>query len=320
MGGAGEHSLTRVLPVHVVVVITVTVIFHAIVSSILELFWDLPRSPVLRDPIQRWKSISGIHLENIEAGSKAKSADCHSLPESVPFDNIAVLVDDLALFEVECWIGVHAGRLHERLELVAGMTLRTLNAEDALNGILPEAGVAESVSHVRPFLLVSPFYFEFGTAIVVVVSRGGPILHVLFVVELLGLRNPFSRGLSPPVVILEEAIVQVFVITLVQFALVKSRGDVALLVEVLWADLGDVQVNHVAVVGINIEQFLFSQVRDTHVTIVGNVLMGQNHIRLVPFIAWCFHVSDAYVFFDLVLVNLEEEILFCDHLIQGVRS
>ena len=79
-------------------------------------------------------------------------------------------------------------------------------------------------------------------------------------------------------------------------------------------------VDHVAVVRINIEQFVFSQVRHTHVIIVGNVFMGQNHIWLVPFIAWCLHVSDTHVFVDLVLVYLKEEILFCNHFMVRIRS
>jgi hypothetical protein len=83
-------------------------------------------------------------------------------------------------------------------------------------------------------------------------------------VDFLGLRHPGASGLSPPVVVLEEAVVQVRVPILCVVLLVEASWDVALLVEVLRSDLGDVEVHNVGVVAVQLPQLVTFEARCVH--------------------------------------------------------
>jgi hypothetical protein len=67
----------------------------------------------------------------------------------------------------------------------------------------------------------------------------------------LGLREPGACGLSPAVIKVKEHVVQVLVLVADRFNLVEVRRNIRNLVKVLWTDLANVQINHMAIVGID---------------------------------------------------------------------
>ena len=85
----------------------------------------------------------------------------------------------------------------------------SLNAENALDGLLAEDGVAETRGDVRELLVITPLDFPLVTLVVIVMACSWPRLKSLLVVNLLGLREPGAGRLSPSVVELEVNVVQV---------------------------------------------------------------------------------------------------------------
>ena len=74
------------------------------------------------------------------------------------------------MLKVEGGIRVHARCLNERLELVTRVSWCSFDSKYALNWLLAQNGVSESVSYVRELLVVTPVNFILVTSIVVVVS------------------------------------------------------------------------------------------------------------------------------------------------------
>lgn len=83
----------------------------------------------------------------------------------------------------------------------------SLNTNDAFDGLLAEDGIAETSRHVRELLVVAPLNLPLVTLVVIVMARRRPRLKSLLVVDLLGLREPSARWLSPSVVELEVDVV-----------------------------------------------------------------------------------------------------------------
>lgn len=157
------------------------------------------------------------------------------------------------------------------------MSWGSLYSEDSFNGLLSKDGVAESVSHMRELLILSPLNVVLATLVMVVVVGGRSVLESLLIVDLLSLRHPCSGGFSPSVVEVEEHVVQVLVRSSDSLELVELRRNVAELVKVLRSDLGDVQINQVTVVGINFKKLLLSKVLDIEETLDMDILVRKNH-------------------------------------------
>jgi hypothetical protein len=68
----------------------------------------------------------------------------------------------------------------------------------------------------------------------------------------LGLREPGTGRLSPAVVKVKEHVVQVLVLVADRFNLVEVRRNIRNLIKVMWTDLANVQINHMAIVGIDL--------------------------------------------------------------------
>jgi len=115
------------------------------------------------------------------------------------------------------------------------------------------------------------------------------------------------------VVVLEEAIVQVGVGLVGLLLLVVAGGDVADLVEVVGANLGNVHVDKVRVVTVQFEKFVLA-VQVFEVDVVGHidVLVGQDVAWLLSGVTGNRQGPCANVFADFVLVDSEEEVLLCD--------
>jgi hypothetical protein len=92
---------------------------------------------------------------------------------------------------------------------------------------------------MREFCLISPFQVVLGALVVIVVRSRGAVLELLLEVKFLSLGEPGSCGLSPPVVVFEEAIVQMAVEAFSALDLVETFGDVALVLQVFRSDLSN---------------------------------------------------------------------------------
>lgn len=75
-------------------------------------------------------------------------------------------------------------------------------------------------------------------------------------------------------VVLKELVIEVVLHLVFRVSnLVISGRDVALLFKVLRTNLGDVEVNHVAVVSVDVLELLFSQFSSVEMVLHGDVLM-----------------------------------------------
>ncbi len=157
------------------------------------------------------------------------------------------------MLKVKSGIRVHTWCLHERLELVTGVSGGSFNSENALDWLLTKNRIPESVGDMGELLIVAPVNLVFVTSIVIVVSSCGSVLKHLLVIEFLSLREPGACGFSPSVVVFEEAIVEMSVSLHREFNLVKSLWNITLRVKVFGSDLSDVKVNQVAIVAIKLE-------------------------------------------------------------------
>lgn len=179
---ANNSSLITILKIHNFVVITVTNLFKAPATSVLELLRNLPPIEVVRHPAERRHSVALIALENVEARVSSESSDSHNFPESNPLNEFSVFINGLSLSEVKSRIRIHGRSLYEGLELVTRVSRCSLDTENALNWFFAEHGVAQTISYVREFLVVFPLDLPLVTSVVVVVSSGGEALLVLSMV------------------------------------------------------------------------------------------------------------------------------------------
>lgn len=233
-------------------IVTISDTLEAPTRTILELLRDLPEVPVLCHPLQGRSTIGGIDFEAVECGPCSQGDCSQGFPEADPLGHSLVFINNFTLLEAECGIRVHGRGLNERLELIARVSGGTLNTQNALDWLLTKHGIAETVGDMRELLLFGPLDIELGTLIMIVVMSNGALLKSLLVVDLLSLREPCAGGLPPSVVEIEEHVVQVSILVSNRLNLIEVRGDVADLVEILGSHLTDVQVDHVAIVGIDL--------------------------------------------------------------------
>ena len=184
----------------------------------------------------------------------------------------------------------------------------SLNAENALNWLFTQNGKTESVGNVRELLFLSPLNVEFGALVVIVVMSVRVVLQGLLVIDLLSLREPRACGLPPSVIEIEEHVIQVLIPIANALNLIEVRGYVADLVEVLGADLADVKVDHMAIVGVDLGQLVLSQVLGVEPVLHVDVLVRQDDRRVAVVVAGGLAVEDLEVLVDFVLINLKEEV------------
>jgi len=127
---------------------------------------------------------------------------------------------------------------------------------------------------MRELLVFTPFNLMLGSTIVIVMSGGRSVTEGFSVTNFLGLREPGSCWLSPSVVVLKEFVIEMVLnLGLRMGDLVKSGRDIALLVKVTRADLGDMQVDHIAVISVDIHEFILSQFFNREEFLHGDVLV-----------------------------------------------
>ena len=196
----------------------------------------------------------------------------------------------------------------------------SFNTNDSFDRLLSQDRVTQTASNVREFLVISPLYFPLVTSVVIIMRGSSSIFLSLLEVDLLGLREPGSGGLSPSVVELKVNVVQMAVRALSVGDLIVPGRDVALLVEVFGANLSDMHVNHVRVVSIDLHHLVLVLPINVDVVVGADVLVGQHAGRLSKLVAWGFHVVHFQVLCFLLLVDFEEEVLFCDNLFVSALS
>jgi len=272
---SSDTSLGRVLDIHVIVIVAISVRLQVPASSVLELFGDLPPAPIVRHPGSRRSTIASVHLESVKSWHETESAKSQCLPESSPLDYFVVFVNGFAVFEVQGGVWVHTGRLDEGLELISGMGRCALNAKYTLNRLLTQDWIAKAVCYMGEFLVITPINFVFTTSIVVVVGSCRPVFQLLLEVDFLSLTKPLACRLSITMVEVEPAIVKVLVgLEESRVLLVKPCRHVAFFVQVFRSNLGDVHINEQRVVAINLKKLILGQAFGIYVVTDVDVLMG----------------------------------------------
>mmetsp|Transcript_4450 Transcript_4450/g.7592 ORF Transcript_4450/g.7592 Transcript_4450/m.7592 type:complete len:349 (+) Transcript_4450:618-1664(+) len=312
---SSNRSLPAVLQAHVVVVVGVTGALGVPAAAVLELSGDLVHEPVLADPLERGDSVAGVDLEDVEGGRGSTDDGGEGLPEPDPLGNLSVFIDHLAQLEVERRIRVHRGRLHEGLELVAGVSLGSLESQDSLEGALAELGVAESRGHVRELLVVGPLDIVLRALIMVVVVGGG--LPLPLNLELLFEEIHDIRGLAEGMVVSVEHVADRVVVLFEGIYGEHVGRHILLVIQVSGPDLGDVKVDHHAVEGVDLSHLLGSEGLCIHVILNIDTTVGYDDIGSAVGVAGGIEVVDLDVLVLLVLVEIKVHALFGDHLFQG---
>ena len=172
----------------------------------------------------------------------------------------------------------------------------------SFNRFFSELRVSQSSSNMRKLLILSPFNIIFVPFIMVIVISGWPVSQLLCECQLN--LHPFSSWLSPPMVVFKEHVIQsqTRVKLLVCSNLVHMCGDVRLIVNDPWSNLGNMHVYQQAVVGVDFEEFILSQTLGLNVMLNVNMLVRKNYIWMSKLVSWGFDVKHSYVFVHLVSI------------------
>ena len=198
------------------------------------------------------------------------------------------------------------------------MCWSSLNANDALDGLLAEDWVAETRGHMRELLIITPLDFPFVTLVVIIVACRRPCLKSLLMVDFLGLRKPGARRLSPPVIELKVDVVQVRVDVFTVSRLVVLGRDVTLFFQILRSNLCDVHINQVSVVPVNLHHLIRVLTVNVDVVVGADMLVRQDHLWLTELVARSIHIGNLKITSLLLLIDLEEEVLLGDNFVIGI--
>ena len=102
--------------------------------------------------------------------------------------------------------------------------------------------------------------------------------------------------------------------------LVVLCWDVALLLQILRADLRDMHIDQVSVVSIDLHHLIGVLAVNVDVVVGADMLVRQDRLWLAVLVAWSIHVGNLQVASLLLLIDLEEEVLLGDHLVVGILS
>jgi hypothetical protein len=95
--------------------------------------------------------------------------------------------------------------------------------------------------------------------------------------------------------------------------LIESLRNITLLIKVLWTHLGDVQVNEVREVSIQLPLLITFKTSSINVVIRTNVFVRDNVLRFAIFVTGGLNIMDLEVSVLLCFIYLEEEVLFRDN-------
>lgn len=91
--------------------------------------------------------------------------------------------------------------------------------------------------------------------------------------------------------------------------LVEPLWNIALLVKVFWPNLGDVHVNQVGIMTVDLQQLFLVVTVNINWMKVRNVLMGKDILRFSVRVTWSIKVVKFQVLLLLLLINTEVEVL-----------
>jgi hypothetical protein len=163
---------------------------------------------------------------------------------------------------------------------------------------------------MRELLVLSPLHIIDGAPISWVV------VHWLFALGLFPSLNVGRdigvRGFSPPVEVIEELVVNELIAHRIvpgfKILILQSWRNVAHLIQILRSDLGNVEVDEVAVVGVNLDELLVGEGGDVDLVLRVDAFVGHDDGGVPVVVAWGLEVEDPFVVLSLVLVELEEEV------------
>ena len=157
------------------------------------------------------------------------------------------------------------------------MSWCTLNTKNFFEGLFTKDWITKTIGNVRELLFLCPFNIPFGTLIVIVVVCNWTVFKSLLEIDLLGLREPSAGRLSPSVVEIEEHVVQVVVLVTNRLNLVEVRGYITHLIQILRSYLTNVKIDHMAIIGINLSQFILCQALSIKPVMNMDVLVGKDN-------------------------------------------
>ena len=169
-------------------------------------------------------------------------------------------------------------------------------------------------------LIITPLDFVLVSLIVIIVCGGWAIIQSFLVVKFLSLREPGSCWFSPSVIILKVDVFQLGIGFVHNGILVESFWDVALCIEILRSDLGNMHVNHVRVKTVDIKHLVLVITINVNWMLDMEMLVWKDYLWLTIFVSWGGHVVNFEIPVFLSLINLEEEILSCNDFIVGLSS
>ena len=127
-------------------------------------------------------------------------------------------------------------------------------------------------------------------------------------------------GFSPSVVVLKVNVVKLWVTSSSGLLLVESFWDVTLLVEILWSDLGDVHVDQIGIVGINVQHLVSIVSVNVNWVLNMEVFMWKNHMWMTMLVSRSFHIENLQIPVFFLLIDLEEEVFPGNYLVVGLCS
>lgn len=311
-----NRSLSTILDIHVVVIITISDTFKSPSGTILELSWDIEPIPLLSHPLKRWCTITLIDFEDIESWRQAENSESASFPEFNPLTNSLVLVDHFTFFEVKSGIWLHWWCLHERLELITWVSWCSFETENSLDRLFTKKWESESGGDMREFLALSPLAIVWHTFIVIVMVSSRLVSQSFLHLKLNGIG--LSGWLSPSVVVLEEHVVQMEIVSIGRSNLVHVWWNVANFVINAWSHLSNVHIDQETIVSVDFEKLVFSEVLGIKVVLNITMLVRKDYIRVLKFVSWSFEIVDLKILRLLVLIKTEIVVALSSYLIISI--
>jgi hypothetical protein len=266
--------------------------------------------------LQGWSSVAFIDFKDVESWGHTEHSDSASFPELNPFGNSFVFVDDLSLFEVEGGIWLHRWSLHEWLELITWVGWGSLKTKDSFYWLLSKSWESESGSDMRELLIITPLNIVLGTLAVIVVISGWLVSKGLLELQLNGVS--LSSWFSPSVVVLEEHVVQMEIVSIGRSNLVHVWWNVANFVINAWSHLSNVHIDQETIVSVDFEKLVLSEVLGIKVVLNITMLVRKDYIRVLKFVSWSFEIVDLKILRLLVLIKTEIVVALSSYLIISI--
>lgn len=169
---------------------------------------------------------------------------------------------------------------------------------------------------MRELLVFSPFNIPLG-ALIIPVMKSGSVCKGFLMVYLLSLREPCASRFTPSVIVFKEHVIKMHVWITGYFHLVEMSRNVTQFIQILRSNLTDVQIDHVAVICVNLEHLIFIQTICVHPVGYVNVIMRQHHRGMSVVIPWCLCVVYLNVLSTFVFVDFEEKVWLRFHFIKS---